>query len=97
MSLTATSTGFPMAALDFPAQQLMVFEAYSNHGDHSYHNTSSTSAETVHMCSFCDGHVKLFNVNRYAPKRRSPAYTDIHWWINDAPAVSANVNNRDFD
>lgn len=97
MSLTATSTGLSQAALDFPSQQLMVFEAYANHGDKSYHNTLSTTGEANHMCSFADGHVKFVNMNRYAPKRRSPAYTDIHWWINDAAAVAANCNNRDFD
>lgn len=97
MSLTATTTGYAMASLEFPAQQLMVFEAYSNHGDKSYHSPASTSAETVHNAAFNDGHVKLVKMSQYAPKRRNPTYTDIHWWVNDAAAVAANCNNRDFD
>lgn len=97
MSLTASATGVAMASLEFPAQQLMVFEAYANHGDRNYHNPAANSAETVHMASFNDGHVKLVKMSAYAPKRRNPAYTDIHWWVNDAAAVAAGCNNRDFD
>ena len=97
MSLTASTVGFGMSQLDFPANQLMVFESYANHGDRSYHNTTSTSNETVHNAAFTDGHVKLVKMSQYLPKKRSPAYTDIHWWVNDAAARAAGVNNRDFD
>jgi prepilin-type N-terminal cleavage/methylation domain-containing protein len=99
MSLCATSTGVASAQLEYPAQQLMVFEAYSNHGNKQYHAPAgaTATAEMVLMSSFCDGHVKLQRANAYAPLRRNPSYSDIHWWVNDAPAVAANCNNRDYD
>lgn len=99
MSLCASSTGVAMSALEYPAQQLMVFEAYSNHGNKQYHATTGGTAtpEMVLMSSFCDGHVKLAKGSSYAPLRRNPAYTDIHWWVNDAAAVSASCSNRDYD
>jgi prepilin-type N-terminal cleavage/methylation domain-containing protein len=99
MSLTASATGVANASLEYPANQLMVFEAYSNHGNQQYHATTgaTATAEMVLMSSFCDGHVKLQRASSYAPLRRSPAYGDIHWWVNDAPAVAANCSNRDYD
>jgi prepilin-type N-terminal cleavage/methylation domain-containing protein len=99
MSLTASAAGVANASLEYPAQQLMVFESYANHGNKVNHVTTgaNATAEMVLMSSFCDGHVKLMRASAYAPLRRNPAYTDMHWWVNDAPAVAANCNNRDFD
>lgn len=94
MGLTATSTGYAMASLQYPAQQLMVFEAYANHGDKGYHNPNSTN-DPSHMCAFNDGHVKFMKLSRYAPKRIN--YTDIHWWQTSAAAQAASCDNRDFD
>jgi hypothetical protein len=76
-----------------------VFEAYANHGNKQYHAPSGGNAtpEMVLMSAFCDGHVKLQKASAYAPLRRNPAYADIHWWVNDAAAVAANCNLRDYD
>jgi prepilin-type N-terminal cleavage/methylation domain-containing protein len=99
MSLFATGGGFAMASLTYPAQQLMIFEAYANHGNKQYHATTGGTAtpDMVLMCSFTDGHVKLQKASGYAPLRRNPPYTDIHWWVADAPAIAANCDYRDFD
>jgi prepilin-type N-terminal cleavage/methylation domain-containing protein len=94
MSLTATSTGYAMASLQYPAQQLMVFEAYANHGDKGYHNPNSTN-DASHMCAFNDGHVKLMRLSSYAPKR--VGNVDVHWWLTTAAAQAAACDNRDFD
>ncbi|HEX2999397.1 MAG TPA: prepilin-type N-terminal cleavage/methylation domain-containing protein [Armatimonadota bacterium] len=98
MSLGGTTTGYPMASLDYPAQAMMAHEENCWHSTRQSHGGSSTAppnTENTIDVVFCDGHVKYQKVGGYL-RGIATGYWDLHWWDNSTAAQQNGYSCRDF-
>ena len=98
MKMNLATSSWTMAALDFPAQEIMLHEHVGWHSTKAGHSGGSgvpPRTDELLNIAFIDGHVKYIPSSKYL-RGIATNYWDMHWWINDAASQAGGYSMRDF-